>query len=282
MTLPSSTSCRAWSRPRPAPRSPSRATRPTTPSPYAACAWASRSCSPTAADRSVVDEETSTGKGGFDVEVVSADRVLEPAPALTVVQALPKGDRGELAVEVLTEVGVAPGRAVGGPALGGGVEGASGLPRSLARWRSTAREAAKGTRRSWHPRGRRAGRHRRGGRAAARRRPGGGAARGRDRAAVGRRRAAPAATSCSWWAPRAASRPTSWPPSPRPARASYAWARRCCAPRPPGWWPAPRCWRAPPAGPDDPVLARGRPVLGWVSSVTSWPARHPSPASWEV
>ena len=57
--------------------------------------------------RSVVGEVTSTGKRVFDVEVVSADRVPEPAPALTVVQALPKGDRGELAVEVLTEVGVA-------------------------------------------------------------------------------------------------------------------------------------------------------------------------------
>ena len=31
----------------------------------------------------------------------------EPEPRVTVVQALPKGDRGELAVEVLTEVGVA-------------------------------------------------------------------------------------------------------------------------------------------------------------------------------
>lgn len=35
------------------------------------------------------------------------DRIIEPAPrpTIVVVQALPKGDRGELAVELLTEVG---------------------------------------------------------------------------------------------------------------------------------------------------------------------------------
>ena len=37
-----------------------------------------------------------------------------PAPEVIVVQAIPKGERGELAVEVLTEVGVDPDRALGG------------------------------------------------------------------------------------------------------------------------------------------------------------------------
>ena len=46
-----------------------------------------------------------------------------PVPSVVVVQAIPKGDRGELAVEVLTEVGVGRGRAVGGRALGRGLEG---------------------------------------------------------------------------------------------------------------------------------------------------------------
>ncbi|MDA0564012.1 16S rRNA (uracil(1498)-N(3))-methyltransferase [Streptomonospora sp. S1-112] len=73
-----------------------------------------------------------------------------PSPELTVVQALPKGDRGELAVEVMTEAGVdrvvpwaaercvtrwKPDRAA----------------KSLAKWRSAAREAAKQARRSRIP-----------------------------------------------------------------------------------------------------------------------------------
>src|SRR4051794_14921768 len=45
------------------------------------------------------------GKDGARLTVV--DRFEEPAPSprFVVVQAIPKGDRGELAVEVLTEVG---------------------------------------------------------------------------------------------------------------------------------------------------------------------------------
>ncbi len=42
----------------------------------------------------------------FDVRVTAITRDPEPQPRLIVVQALPKGDRGELAVELLTEVGV--------------------------------------------------------------------------------------------------------------------------------------------------------------------------------
>ena len=46
------------------------------------------------------------GKDSFDVSVAAIEREPDPQPRLTVVQALPKGDRGELAVELLTEVGV--------------------------------------------------------------------------------------------------------------------------------------------------------------------------------
>ncbi len=66
------------------------------------------------------------------------------------VQALAKGDRGELAVETMTEVGVdeiVPWRASRCVARWEGERGA----KSLGRWRATAREAAKQSRRPWLP-----------------------------------------------------------------------------------------------------------------------------------
>ena len=84
-------------------------------------------------------------------------------------QALPKGDRGELAVEVLTEIGVDRDRAVGGVALRRGLEGRAGDEVADAKWRSTAREAAKQARRSWFPEVTAAGLHRRRRRPASRR-----------------------------------------------------------------------------------------------------------------
>jgi 16S rRNA (uracil1498-N3)-methyltransferase len=80
-------------------------------------------------------------------QVAVADR---PAPPVTVVQAIPKGDRGELAVEVLTEIGVdtvvpwAAARCVG-------VWRGERAAKSLARWRATARESGKQSRRAWLP-----------------------------------------------------------------------------------------------------------------------------------
>jgi 16S rRNA (uracil1498-N3)-methyltransferase len=71
-------------------------------------------------------------------------------PTLTVVQALPKGDRAERAVETLTEVGVdrvVPWAASRSVARWRDERGA----RSLERWRTTAREAAKLSRRAWWP-----------------------------------------------------------------------------------------------------------------------------------
>jgi 16S rRNA (uracil1498-N3)-methyltransferase len=71
-------------------------------------------------------------------------------PRVVVVQAIPKGDRGELAVEMLTEVGVdvvVPWAASRSVAVWRGDKQA----KALARWRSTAREAAKQARRCWFP-----------------------------------------------------------------------------------------------------------------------------------
>jgi 16S rRNA (uracil1498-N3)-methyltransferase len=86
------------------------------------------------------------------LELAVRERITlpQPSPRIVVVQALAKGDRGELAVEMLTEVGVD--EIVPWPAARCVVrwEGARGA-RALERWRSTAREAAKQSRRSWWP-----------------------------------------------------------------------------------------------------------------------------------
>ena len=46
------------------------------------------------------------GRDQLTVEVREAQVDPEPTPRITVIQALPKGDRGELAVEIMTETGV--------------------------------------------------------------------------------------------------------------------------------------------------------------------------------
>lgn len=87
--------------------------------------------------------------GADELTLIVQDRSAVPAPepAIIVVQALAKGDRGELAVELMTEAGAdeivpwAAGRSI---ARWRG-------EKSLQRWRSTAREAAKQSRRRWLP-----------------------------------------------------------------------------------------------------------------------------------
>lgn len=100
--------------------------------------------------RSVSGAVAATGKRVFAVTVAEVLAAPAPSPAVVVVQAIPKGDRGELAVEVLTEIGVArivPWAAARSVAVWKGER----ADKSLARWRSTAREAAKQARRAWHP-----------------------------------------------------------------------------------------------------------------------------------
>jgi 16S rRNA (uracil1498-N3)-methyltransferase len=90
------------------------------------------------------------GRGYLDL-VVGARRIsFEPSPRLVVAQAIAKGDRGELAVQAMTEVGVdeiVPWSAARSVAQWRGERG----DRSLERWRATAREAAKQARRPWLP-----------------------------------------------------------------------------------------------------------------------------------
>lgn len=102
------------------------------------------------AGRAVSGPVVATGKQTITVQV--AEHRTEPAPTVryVVVQALAKGDRGELAVELLTEVGVSeivPWQAARSIVRWSGDRGTKGL----ARWRSSAREAAKQSRRLWVP-----------------------------------------------------------------------------------------------------------------------------------
>ncbi|MFE9932584.1 16S rRNA (uracil(1498)-N(3))-methyltransferase [Streptomyces sp. NPDC005533] len=90
------------------------------------------------------------GKDRLVVAVSSAGVEPEPAARITVVQALPKGDRGELAVETMTETGVdaiVPWQASRCITQWRGDRGA----KSLAKWRATAREAGKQSRRVRFP-----------------------------------------------------------------------------------------------------------------------------------
>lgn len=90
--------------------------------------------------------------GRDEVTLDVQGRTTEPpaTPRLVLVQALAKGDRGELAVELATEVGVdevVPWSAARCVVRWDGERG----EKALARWRSTAREAAKQSRRAWLP-----------------------------------------------------------------------------------------------------------------------------------
>ncbi|HEX9041411.1 MAG TPA: 16S rRNA (uracil(1498)-N(3))-methyltransferase [Trebonia sp.] len=90
------------------------------------------------------------GKNSVTLEIRAVHTVPPPQPLLTVAQALPKGDRGELAVELMTEIGVdavIPWAAERSITKWHAERG----DKALAKWRATAREAAKQSRRAWLP-----------------------------------------------------------------------------------------------------------------------------------
>ena len=90
------------------------------------------------------------GRAELTVQLDAAVTIDRPAVRVTMVQALPKGDRGELAVELATEAGVdeivpwAASRCVARWT-------ADRADRGHARWQNAAREAAKQSRRSYVP-----------------------------------------------------------------------------------------------------------------------------------
>ena len=90
------------------------------------------------------------GKDSVTLDISAVHTVPPPQPRLIVAQALPKGDRGELAVELMTEIGVdavIPWAAARSITKWQAERGA----KALAKWRATAREAAKQSRRAWLP-----------------------------------------------------------------------------------------------------------------------------------
>jgi 16S rRNA (uracil1498-N3)-methyltransferase len=95
-------------------------------------------------------EVTGVGRGSVDLRILST--AAEPAadPRIVVVQGIAKGDRGELAVQAMTETGVdeiVPWAASRSVAQWRGDRGF----KARDKWAATAREAAKQARRSWLP-----------------------------------------------------------------------------------------------------------------------------------
>ncbi|MFE9097727.1 16S rRNA (uracil(1498)-N(3))-methyltransferase [Streptomyces sp. NPDC007264] len=98
----------------------------------------------------VCDVIGTEGKDRLIVHMTSVAEEPEESPRITVVQALPKGDRGELAVETMTEVGVDAIVPWSASRCITQWKGERGL-KALGKWRATAREAGKQSRRVRFP-----------------------------------------------------------------------------------------------------------------------------------
>jgi 16S rRNA (uracil1498-N3)-methyltransferase len=102
------------------------------------------------AGSSAVVTVTATGRKELTAGVEEVSRGKPELPRVAVVQAIPKGDRGELAVQAMTEAGVdeilpwAAARSVVQWRAERGFKARD-------RWAATAREAAKQARRAWVP-----------------------------------------------------------------------------------------------------------------------------------
>lgn len=95
-------------------------------------------------------EVTTAASGRVEAEVVVRDRVPRPTPEVTVIQALPKSERSELAVELATEAGVdriVPWQADRCVSRWTGPK----VEKGRGKWTNAARSAAKQSRRAWEP-----------------------------------------------------------------------------------------------------------------------------------
>ncbi len=98
----------------------------------------------------VTAEVTVVGRGALELRVTGRAFVPPADPRLVVAQGIAKGDRGELAVQAMTEVGVdeiIPWAAARSVTQWRSDRGA----KARGKWVATAREAAKQARRAWLP-----------------------------------------------------------------------------------------------------------------------------------
>ncbi|MCV7221566.1 16S rRNA (uracil(1498)-N(3))-methyltransferase [Mycolicibacterium elephantis] len=96
----------------------------------------------------VVEE---TGKARLTARVLDRRRVAPAGPTVTVVQALPKSDRAELAVELATEAGADAFLAWQATRCVARWDGAAKVDKGLRRWGAVARAAARQSRRAYIP-----------------------------------------------------------------------------------------------------------------------------------
>jgi len=90
-------------------------------------------------------------KGRLSARVLARRTVEPPRPRVTVVQALPKSDRSELAVELATEAGADVFVAWQSERCVARWDGAAKVDKGLKRWRAVARSAARQSRRPYVP-----------------------------------------------------------------------------------------------------------------------------------
>jgi 16S rRNA (uracil1498-N3)-methyltransferase len=91
------------------------------------------------------------GKGRLSARVLDLVRVPAAAPAVTVVQALPKSDRSELAIELATEAGADEFVAWHASRCVARWDGPVRVDKGLRRWGAVARSAARQSRRAYIP-----------------------------------------------------------------------------------------------------------------------------------
>lgn len=90
-------------------------------------------------------------KGRLSARVLARRTVAPPVPTVTVVQALPKSDRSELAIELATEAGADAFVAWQSDRCVARWDGAAKVDKGLRRWAAVARAAARQSRRPYVP-----------------------------------------------------------------------------------------------------------------------------------
>lgn len=98
--------------------------------------------------RRAICEVVAVGKKSLDAKIESVHTEAKPDVTFTVVQALAKGDRSDLALEILTEVGVDE---IVPWAAAHSIAKWDATDKGLLKWQRIVREASKQARRAWLP-----------------------------------------------------------------------------------------------------------------------------------